>query len=120
MKARIPKGNFPGGGANNLQQLAMQAQKMQKKMDEINEEVDQQTYEATSGGQAVKVTVKGTMEIENIELEKDIIDPDEPEMLTDLIIAAANEALRAAQDDRNNKLEAVSGSLNMPGMSGLF
>ncbi|MDO4730625.1 MAG: YbaB/EbfC family nucleoid-associated protein [Clostridia bacterium] len=115
MKARIPKNNF-SGGANNLQQIAMQAQKMQKKMDEVGAELDEKEYSATSGGQAVKVTVKGTMEILNIELSNDIIDPDEPDMLCDLIIAAANEALRTAQQDRNDQMEALSGGISIPGL----
>ena len=106
MKARLPQG-MGGGGAANLQQLARQAQKMQEKMEEITTELEAKTYTATSGGGAVSVAVTGKMEV---------IDPDDAEMLGDLVTAAVNEALRAAAAEKEEKLGALSGGMSIPGM----
>lgn len=114
MKARLPKGY--GGQTNNIQQLARQAQKLQEDMEVASNELAEKEYSATAGGGAVNVTVKGKMEITKIELSKDVIDPEDPEMLTDLIIAAANEALRAAAKEKEETMEEISGGLNIPGM----
>ena len=115
MKARLPQG-VGGGGVANIQQLARQAQKLQADMDKAKEELDAKEYSATAGGNAVKVTVVGKMEIQSIEIEPEVVDPEDVEMLSDLIIAAANEALRAAASDREEKMEKLSGGLNMPGL----
>ena len=104
MKARLPKNYNPG--AANIQQLARQAQKMQEEME----------YSATSGGEAVTVTVTGKMEVKSIEMKPEVVDPEDLEMLSDLIIAATNEALRAAAEEKNATLEKISGGLNVPGM----
>lgn len=93
MKARLPKGYSNGGG--NMQQIARQAQKMQEAMETATEELEAKEYTATAGGNAVKVTVTGKMEVKAIEIEPEVIDPDDAEMLSDLIIAATNEALRS-------------------------
>lgn len=115
MKARLPQG-YGGGGANNIQQLARQAQKMQEDMDAANTELEQKEYKATSGGSAVTVVATGKMELKSIEIDPEVIDPEDPEMLADLIMAAANEALRAAADDKAEVMEKISGGLNLPGM----
>lgn len=113
MKARIPKGY--GGGASNMQQLARQAQKMQEAMEIANTELEAKEYSATSGG-AVNVTVTGKMEVKSIVIEPEVIDPDDAEMLADLIMAATNEALRAASQDKEDTMGALSGGLSMPGL----
>ncbi len=115
MKARLPKG-MGGGGANNLQQLAKQAQKMQEQMDMANTELENKEYSATSGGNAVSVTVTGKMEVSSIDIKPEVVDPEDIEMLTDLIIAATNEALRTASTDKENTMEKISGGINMPGL----
>lgn len=115
MKARLPQG-YGGGGAGNMQQLAKQAQKMQEAMETATEELEAKEYSATSGGNAVKVVVTGKMEIKSIEIEPDVIDPEDAEMLSDLIMAATNEALRAANKDKEDTMGALSGGLNIPGM----
>lgn len=115
MKARLPQG-YGGGGASNLQQLARQAQKMQEQMDTATAELEEKEYSATAGGNAVKVVVSGSMEVKSIELEKDVVDPEDVEMLSDLIIAAVNEALRAASKDKEETMSKISGGLNIPGM----
>ena len=115
MKARLPQG-MGGGGAANLQQLARQAQKMQEKMEQITAELEAKEYTATSGGGAVSVTVTGKMEVKTIDIQPEVIDPDDAEMLGDLITAAVNEALRAATAEKEEKLGAVSSGMSIPGM----
>ena len=115
MKARLPKG-YGGGATNNIQQLARQAQKMQEDMDAATAELDVKEYQATSGGNAVKVTVSGKYEITSMEISPEVVDPEDVDMLADLITAAANEAVRTAVTDRNETLEKISGGLNVPGL----
>ena len=115
MKARLPQG-YGGGGASNLQQLAKQAQKMQEQMDSATAQLEEKEYSATSGGGAVCITVTGKMELQAIDIKPEVVDPEDTEMLSDLIIAAANEALRAAADDKAQNMEKISGGLNMPGL----
>lgn len=114
MKARLPKGYSNGGG--NMQQIARQAQKMQEAMETATEELEAKEYTATAGGNAVKVTVTGKMEVKAIEIEPEVIDPDDAEMLSDLIIAATNEALRAAAAEKEDTMTSLSGGLNIPGL----
>lgn len=115
MKARLPQG-YGGGGAANIQQLARQAQKMQEEMEAVTEELEAKEYSATSGGDAVKATVNGKMEVKSIEIKPEVIDPDDAEMLGDLVTAAVNEALRAATAEKEEKMSALSGGMNIPGM----
>ncbi len=115
MKARLPKG-YGGGGVSNMQQLARQAQKMQEEMENANRELEEKEFSATSGGEAVKVTVTGKMEVKAIELKPEVVDPDDVEMLADLVMAATNEALRAAATEKEERMNAISGGLNIPGM----
>ncbi|MEE1060740.1 MAG: YbaB/EbfC family nucleoid-associated protein [Ruminococcus sp.] len=115
MKARLPKG-YGNGGANNIQQLARQAQKLQEDMEVASQELEAKEYSATSGGGAVAVTITGKMELTKIDIKPEVVDPEDVEMLSDLIIAAANEALRTAAKEKEEKMETISGGLNIPGM----
>ena len=115
MKARLPKG-YGSGGANNIQQLARQAQKLQDDMEAASKELETKEYEATAGGGAVKVTVTGKMELTKVEISPEVVDPEDVEMLSDLVMAAANEAIRAAAKEKEDKMETISGGLNIPGM----
>ena len=119
MKARLPQG-YGGGGAANLQQLARQAQKMQDEMAAAQEELEQKEYTASSGGGMVSVTVSGQLEIKSMTIEPDVVDPEDIEMLTDLVTAAVNEALRAASTDKEETVNKISGGMNLGGMGGLF
>ena len=114
MKARLPQGY--GGGVSNLQQLARQAQKLQEEMGEATAELEAKEYTAASGGEAVKATVTGKMEVKTIEIKPEVVDLEDVEMLSDLVIAAVNEALRAAAADKSERMEKLSGGLNMPGL----
>lgn len=115
MKARLPKG-FGSGGIGNMQQLAMKAQKMQDDMAKVTAELEEKEYFATSGGNAVKVCATGKMEIKSIIIDPEVVDKDDVEMLSDLIIAATNEALRTAANDKEEAMEKLSGGLNIPGI----
>ena len=115
MKARLPKG-YGSGGANNIQQLARQAQKLQDDMEAASKELETKEYEATASGGAVKVTVTGKMELTKVEISPEVVDPEDVEMLSDLVMAAANEAIRAAAKEKEDKMETISGGLNIPGM----
>ena len=106
-------GGFPGGG--NMQQLMRQAQKMQQQMQEMQEKLDAESYEASSGGGMVQVKVSGKRELTAITIDPKVVDPDDIEMLQDLIQAAVNEALRKGEEAR----EAAMGRM-APGMGGLF
>lgn len=114
MKARLPQG-YGGGGASNLQQIAKQAQKLQEQMDDITKELEVTDYSATAGGDAVKAIVTGKMEVKTIEIKPEVVDPEDVEMLADLVTAAVNEALRAAAADKNERMEKISGGLSVPG-----
>lgn len=115
MKARLPQG-YGGGGAANIQQLARQAQKMQEEMDAATTELESKEYSASAGGGAVTVTVTGNMEVKSIEMKPEVVDPEDIEMLSDLVMAAVNEALRTAVEDKNTTMEKISGGLNVPGL----
>lgn len=115
MKARLPQG-YGGGGGQNLQQLAKQAQKMQEQMAAVTEELEEKEYTASAGGDAVRATVTGKLEVKLIDIKPEVIDPEDAEMLGDLVTAAVNEALRAASAEKEERLGALSGGLNIPGM----
>lgn len=99
-----------------MQQLARQAQKLQDEMGNIEKELEEKEYTATAGGNAVKVTVTGKMEVKAIEISPEVVDPEDVEMLSDLIIAATNEALRSAATEKEQRMGALSGGLNIPGL----
>ncbi len=108
--------NFGGfGGGQNMQQLMRQAQKMQQQMTEMQEKLESQEYEAASGGGMVQVKVSGKREVMSVTINPTVVDPDDVEMLEDLVKAAVNEALRKCEEDR----ESTMGKL-APGMGGLF
>lgn len=113
MKARLPKG-FGGGGPSNMQDMIKQAQKMQTQMADIQAELEATTYTASVGGGAVEATVTGKKEIAALTIKPEVIDPEDPEMLQDLVISAVNEALRNAEADSDERLAAVTGNTNLP------
>lgn len=102
----------------NMQQIMRQAQKMQKKMEEAQEEAGRQIVEASSGGGMVTVKVNGKQELVEIIIEKDVVNPEEIDMLQDLVVAAVNEGMKKSQQLMQEKLQSVTGGLgiNIPGM----
>ena len=110
------RGGFPGGmggfGGMNINQLMKEAKKMQADMEKSQEELVARDFEATAGGGAISVKVSGDKQIKEIKLQKDIVDPDDIEMLQDLIITCVNEALRKVDSAQAQQL----GKYNIPGM----
>ena len=105
------RGGFQGGMPGNMNNLMKQAQKMQKKMEETTKALEEKTYEATAGGGVVSVTVSGKKELTAVKLAEEVVDPDDIEMLEDLIIAATNEALRAMEEDSQQTMAKITGGL---------
>lgn len=106
------RGGFPGGGMpGNMNNLMKQAQKMQKQMEEATKELESKEVTAKAGGGAVEVTVSGKKEVTKVKLTEEIVDPDDIEMLEDLIMAATNEALRQMDEISNNSMSKITGGL---------
>ena len=109
-------GGIPGGGMlGNMNNLMKQAQRMQRQMEQNQKEMEEKEYEASVGGGAVKVTMSGTRELLSVKLSEDVVDPDDIEMLEDLIVAAVNEASRQIDDDSAKSMEALTGGINLGG-----
>lgn len=120
MKARLPQGR--GGGPGNMQSMLKQAQKMQEDMAALQEDLDAREYEVAAGGGAVKIKINGNLEVSGVEIDPDVVDPDDVETLQDILTAAMNEAIRKVNDTNNEEMGKITGSLNMGGlgMPGLF
>jgi DNA-binding YbaB/EbfC family protein len=105
----------------NLNQLLKQAQQMQAEMAKAQEQLKDETVEASAGGGMVKVTMTGDMELRSIEIAPEAIDPEDPELLQDMVTAAVNEALRSAQELAASRMGGITGGLGggLPGMPGL-
>lgn len=99
-----------------MNSMIKQAQKMQEEMTRIQQELEQKTYDVTSGGGMVKVTITGKREIKAIEIKPEIVDPDDIEMLQDTIAAAVNEAIRKVDEDSEKEMSKVTQGLNVPGL----
>lgn len=103
-------------GAGNMQKQMQQMQAMQRKMDALQAEIDEMETTATSGGGAVSVVVSGKKEIKDIQIKPEVVDPDDVEMLQDLILAAANEALRQMEEISQNEMSKLTAGLGIPGL----
>ena len=110
------KGGFPGMGGANMNNMMKQVQKMQKQMEETQAELEQKVLETSAGGGAVTVKVTGKKEIVGITIKPEVVDPDDVEMLEDLITAAVNEAIRAAEDMMTSEMGKITGKMNIPGL----
>ncbi|MEA4899473.1 YbaB/EbfC family nucleoid-associated protein [Bacillota bacterium Meth-B3] len=110
-------GGFPGmmGGAQ-MQQLARQAQKLQQNMEKLQAELDAREFEASSGGGMVNVKVNGKRELLSLAIKPEAVDPDDVEMLQDLVLAAINEAMRQATETVEREMGKVTGGMSMPGL----
>ena len=112
----MARNQFGGFGGPNIQQLMKQAQKMQQQMEKAQEELDAKEYEATSGGGMVTCRINGKREIVSLSIKPEAVDPDDVEMLQDMIIAAVNEALRQGEEAREQTMSAMAPK----GMGGMF
>ena len=110
------RGGYPGGMGmpGNMNNLMKQAQRMQRQMEEQQKELETKEFTAAAGGGAVEVTVSGKKELVSVKLAADVVDPDDIEMLQDLIVAATNEALRQAEAASETVMSKLTGGMNMP------
>lgn len=107
---------MPGGGGFNMNAMMKQVQKMQDDMQKLQEDLEKNIYDASAGGGAVHVTVNGKKEVLSISLKPSVVDPEDIEMLQDLILIAVNEAMRSADEASNKAMGKVTGGMNLPGM----
>lgn len=114
MKARLPKGM--GQGPANMQGMLKQAQKMQEDMAAMQEELDLREYQVQAGGGAVEIKINGKLEVQSINISPDIVDPDDIETLSDVIVAAVNEAIKKVNETNTAEMGKITGALNMPGL----
>lgn len=115
MKARLPQG-MGGGAPANMNQMIRQAQKMQEAMEKAQEELNAKEYEATAGGGMVAVTMNGKKEVVKVTLKPEVVDPEDVEILEDMIAGAVNEAIRAVEADSQQVMGAITGGLRGPGL----
>lgn len=114
MKAHLPQGF--GGGPSNMQGVLKQAQKMQERMAELQADLDQREYDFTVGGGMITIKMNGKKEMQRIEIKPEVVDPDDIEMLQDLIVAGVNEAISSIEKTNSDEMSKVTGNLNIPGM----
>ena len=114
MKARIPKGM--GGGPQNMQAMLKQAQKMQEDIEAKRLELEQKEYVVTSGGGMVEITMTGNHEVKATGINPEVVDPEDVEMLEDMLVAALNEVTRQIDEEAERELNSVTGGLNIPGL----
>ena len=116
MKARMPA----GFGRPDMNSLMRQAQKMQENLMKMQEELQAKEYEATAGGGVITAVCGGNRELKSITIDPEAVDPEDVEMLQDLVVAAVNEALRKAEEDMNGAMGKLTGGMNLGGLGGLL
>ena len=114
MKARLPKQNQ--GGAQNMNAMIRQAQKMQDEISELQEEIEAREFSATAGGGAVQVVVTGKKSIKSLTIQPEVVDPEDIEMLQDLVISAINEAINIVEETTETEMSKITGGVSLPGL----
>lgn len=114
MRANIPKGM--GGGAQNMQAMIRQAQKMQEDMAAKQEELNAREYDVSAGGGVVNVKINGKRELLSIDIKPEVVDPDDVETLSDILVAAVNEAIKRVDETNSAELNKITGPMNIPGL----
>ena len=114
MKARLPKQNM--GGAQNMNAMIRQAQKMQDEITTLQEDLENREFSATSGGGAVSVVVTGKKTIKSLTINKEVVDPEDVEMLQDLVISAINEAVNQVESTTETEMSKITGGVSLPGL----
>ena len=114
MRANIPKGM--GGGHQNMQAMIRQAQKMKEDMAAKQEELDARIYDIKAGGGVVSVQINGKKEVLSIDIAPELVDPDDIETLTDILVAGVNEAIKRVDETNSAEMEKITGALDMPGL----
>ena len=114
MRANVPKGM--GGGPQNMQAMIRQAQKMQEDMEALQADLDAREYEIKAGGGVVSVKINGKKEVLSIDIEPEIVDPDDVETLSDILVAAVNEAIKRVETTNSTEMDKITKGMNMPGL----
>ena len=114
MRANVPKGM--GGGPQNMQAMLRQAQKMQEDMEQKQAELDAREYDIKAGGGVVAVKINGKKEILSIDIQPEIVDPDDVETLSDILVAAVNEAIKRVESTNSEEMSKITGNMGMPGL----
>ena len=114
MRANLPKGM--GGGPQNMQAMIRQAQKMQEDVAAKQEELDAREYEIKAGGGVVTVKINGKKEVLSIDIAPELVDPDDIETLSDILVAGVNEAIKRVEDTNSREMEKITGSMAMPSL----
>ena len=114
MRANLPTGM--GGGPQNMNAMIRQAQKMQEDMEALQEELDAREYDISAGGGVVGVKINGKKEILSIDIKPEIVDPDDIETLSDILVAAVNEAIKRVEDTNSAEMSKITGNAGIPGL----
>ena len=114
MRANLPKGM--GGGPQNMNAMIRQAQKMQEDMEALQADLDAREYDISAGGGVVGVKINGKKEILSIDIKPEIVDPDDIETLSDILVAAVNEAIKRVEDTNNSEMSKITGNVGIPGL----
>ena len=114
MRANVPKGM--GGGPQNMQAMIRQAQKMQEDMAALQEELDAREYEIKAGGGMVTVNINGKKEVLSIDIQPEIVDPDDIETLSDILVAAVNEAIKRVETTNSEEMDKLTKNVGFPGL----
>ena len=114
MRANIPKGM--GGGPQNMNAMIKQAQKMQEDMEALQAELDEREYDISAGGGVVALKINGKKEVLSIDIKPEIVDPDDIETLSDILVAAINEAIKRVEDTNSAEMSKVTGGMSVPGL----
>ena len=113
MKANLPKGM---GGPQNMNAMIRQAQKMQEDMEAMQADLDAREYDISAGGGVVGVKINGKKEILSIDIQPEIVDPDDIETLSDILVAAVNEAIKRVEETNNTEMSKITGNVGFPGL----
>lgn len=113
MKVRLPKNN----SRPSIEQLMVEAQKAQQEIEKASTQLESKEYVASSGGDAVKVVVTGKLEIKEVNIKPEVVDPQDVEILQDMIMTAVNDALKQASNEKDEVMNSISSKMNIPGMS---
>ena len=114
MRARLPKQNQ--GGAQNMNAMIRQAQKMQDEISALQEEIEARDFTASAGGGAVTITMTGKKTIKSLEIKPEVVDPEDIEMLQDLIVSAINEAVNQVEETTETEMSKITGGVSLPGL----
>ena len=114
MKARLPQGM--GGGPQNMNAMIKQAQKMQEDMAALQADLDAREYDISAGGGMVELKINGKKEILSIDISPELVDPDDIETLSDILVAGVNEAIKRVEDTNSREIEKITGAMAMPGL----